>query len=210
MAGLVTRPLSDFVDAVASSSPAPGGGSVSALAGALGAALGSMVARLTAGKPGYDEVEAEARQALNRLEALRKEMLQLVDADTEAFSRVSAAFSMPKDSGNQKLERSRAIQDALKGAARVPLRLAGRCSAALDTLRVLAAKGNPSAASDVGVGALMLYAGLQGAALNVEINLKSIRDQDFCARAQKELEGSAAFTDDRLREILATCRSRMG
>ncbi len=210
MTALVAKSLSGFVDDVASSSPAPGGGSVAALAAALGAALGCMVARLTAGKPGYESVEADVRQTLSRLDGLRKEMLQLVDEDTEAFNRVTAAFSMPKESGNQKLERSKAIQEALKGAARVPLRLAGRCGAALEAMSVLASKGNPSAASDVGVGALMLYAGLQGATLNVETNLRSIKDPEFCAIVQRELQGSAAFTEERLREILATCRSRMG
>jgi len=210
MTVLINRPVREFVDEVASSSPAPGGGSVSALAGALGAALGCMVARLTAGKPGYERVAGDVQKALEKLESLRGEMLRIVDEDTEAFNRVSAAFAMPKENGSQKLERSKAIQEALKGAARVPLRLASRCSAALDSLKVLATEGNPSASSDAGVGALLVHAGLMGAALNVEINLKSIRDQEFSERALKELGSSTAFAEDRLREILTACRSRMG
>ncbi|MEM2869830.1 MAG: cyclodeaminase/cyclohydrolase family protein [Thermoplasmata archaeon] len=210
MTGIVAKPVSDFVEEVASSSPAPGGGSVSALAGALGAALGCMVARLTIGKPGYERVSGELQNDLEKLESLRKEMLEIVDRDTEAFNRVTAAFAMPRETGNQKQERSKAIQEALKGAALVPLKLAGKCSAALDGLRVLAEKGNPSAASDAGVGALLVHAGLMGAALNVEINLKNIRDQDFNERILKELKSYTSFSDERLRDILTACRSRMG
>lgn len=209
MVELVSRSVREFVEEVASSSPAPGGGSVSALAGSLGAALGCMVARLTIGKPGYEGAAGEIQDALQKLEALRKDMLAIVEEDTQAFNRVSAAYQMPKESGPQKLERSKAIQDALKGATQVPLRLTRKCGSALDLLKVLAAKGNPSACSDAGVGALLAYAGLQGASLNVEINLGGLKDQEFTARTRKELEGNTAFAEEKLKETLAACRSRM-
>jgi glutamate formiminotransferase/formiminotetrahydrofolate cyclodeaminase len=209
MTELVSRNVREFVDEVASSSPAPGGGSVSALAGSLGAALGCMVAHLTLGKPGYEAANGEITDALQKLESLRKDMLSIVEEDTQAFNRVSEAYQMPKESGPSKMERSKAIQDALKGATQVPLKLTRKCASALDLLKALAAKGNPSAASDAGVGALLAYSGLMGASLNVEINLGGMKDQDFAARTRKELEGNTAFAEEKLRETLATCRSRM-
>ncbi len=209
MVELVTRTVRDFVDEVASSSPAPGGGSVSALAGSLGAALGCMVARLTIGKPGYEEAAGEIQDALGKLENLKRDMLAIVDEDSAAFNKVTAAYAMPKESGPQKIERSKAIQEAFKGATSVPLRLTRKCATAMDLLKVLAAKGNPSACSDAGVGGLMLYAGLKGASLNVQINLGGLKDQEFVSRVRKELEGNTAFADERLREIMTTCHSRM-
>jgi len=210
MAELTSGTVRDFVDGVASAVPAPGGGSVSALAGSLGAALGCMVARLTIGRPGYEGSGPELQDALGKLENFRRDLLAVVDEDTAAYGRVTAAYSMPKESGQAKVERSKAIQEAMKGATAVPLKLTRKCSNALDLLRVLASKGNPSAASDAGVGGLMLYAALRGAALNVEINLGGLRDQDYAARARKELEANTAFAEDRLREILTVCRQRMG
>lgn len=209
MAELVSRTVREFAEEVASSSPAPGGGSVSALAGSLGAALGCMVARLTIGKPGYEEAAGEIQDALQKLESLRRDMLAMVEEDTQAFNRVSAAYQLPKETGPQKVERSKAIQEALKGATQVPLRLTRKCGAGLDLVKVLAAKGNPSASSDAGVGALLLYSGLQGASLNVEINLGGLKDQDFAAKVRKELGGNTAFAEERLKETLAACRSRM-
>lgn len=209
MVELVSKSVRDFVEEVASSASAPGGGSVSALAGSLGAALGCMVARLTIGKPGYESAAGEIQDALLKLEALKRDMLAMVEEDTQAFNKVSAAYQLPKETGPQKLERSKAIQDALKGATQVPLKLTRKCGSALELLRALGAKGNPSACSDAGVGALLIYAGLQGASLNVEINLGGLKDQEFTARVRKELQGNTAFGEERLKETLGTCRSRM-
>ena len=209
MSELVTKPISGFVDEVATGNPAPGGGSVAALAGSLGAALGCMVARLTLGKPGYEGAAAEIQDALNKLEGLKRDMLNLVEEDAAAYNKVTAAYAMMKDSGPSKVERSKAIQEAFKGATAVPLRLTRKCGNALDLLKVLAAKGNPSAASDAGVGGLMLYAGMKGAALNVQINLGGLKDQDFVAKTRKELEVNTSFADEKLREIMTICRQRM-
>ena len=209
MAELTTRTVRDFVDEVTTGNPAPGGGSVAALSGSLGAALGCMVARLTLGKPGYESAAAEIQDALNKLEGLKRDMLNLVEEDATAYNKVTAAYSMMKDSGLAKVERSKAIQEAFKGATAVPLRLTRKCGNALDLLKVLAAKGNPSAASDAGVGGLMLYAGMKGAALNVEINLGGLKDQDFVAKTRKELEVNTSFADEKLREIMTICRQRM-
>ena len=209
MAELTTRTVRDFVDEVATGNPAPGGGSVAALSGSLGAALGCMVARLTLGKPGYESAAAEIQDALNKLEGLKRDMLNLVEEDATAYNKVTAAYAMMKDSGPSKVERSKAIQEAFKGATAVPLRLTRKCGNALDLLKVLAAKGNPSAASDAGVGGLMLYAGMKGAALNVQINLGGLKDQDFVAKTRKELEMNTAFADEKLREIMTICHQRM-
>ena len=209
MAELTTKTVRDFVDEVATGNPDPGGGSVSGLAGSLGAALGCMVARLTLGKPGYESAAAEIQDALNKLEGLKRDMLNLVEEDATAYNKVTAAYSMMKDSGLAKVERSKAIQEAFKGATAVPLRLTRKCGNALDLLKVLAAKGNPSAASDAGVGGLMLYAGMKGAALNVQINLGGLKDQDFVAKTRKELEMNTAFADEKLREIMTICHQRM-
>ncbi len=105
MADLTSKTLREFADEVAAGSSAPGGGSVAALAGALGAALGSMVARLTIGKPGYEQAQGEITDALNKLENLRRDMMTLVDEDTTAFNRVTAAYAMTKDTGQAKIER---------------------------------------------------------------------------------------------------------
>jgi formiminotetrahydrofolate cyclodeaminase len=209
MSEQVSKSVQNFVDEVASKNPAPGGGSVAALAGALGAALGCMVARLTLGKPGYESVEPEIQDTLRKLEDLRKVMLAIVDEDTQAYGKVNAAFALPKESGPQKLERSKAIQDATKGASEVPLKLTRKCGSAMDLLLVLAKKGNPSCASDAGMGGLVLYASLKGAALNVEINLGGLKDPEFVARLRKELAANTAFAEERLKEILTTCHSRM-
>jgi formiminotetrahydrofolate cyclodeaminase len=209
MVELISMPMRDFVEEVAANSPAPGGGSVAALAGSLGAALGCMVARLTIGKPGYEEAQGEINDALNKLENLRRDMLSLVEDDTTAFNKVTAAYAMPKDSGPAKIERSKAIQESFKGATAVPLKLSRKCSNAIDLVKVLAAKGNPSAASDAGVGGLLLYAGMKGAALNVMINLGGLKDAEFVARTRKELEGNMAFADEKLKEIMNICHQRM-
>jgi methenyltetrahydrofolate cyclohydrolase len=209
MADLTSKTLLEFADEVAAGSSAPGGGSVAALAGSLGAALGSMVARLTIGKPGYEAAQGEINDALNKLENLRRDMMTLVDEDTAAFNRVTAAYAMVKDTGPAKIERSKAIQEAFKGATAVPLKLSRKCGNALDLVRVLAAKGNPSAASDAGVGGLLLYAGMKGAAMNVDINLGGLKDQDFAQKTRKELEGNMAFADEKLKEILTVCHQRM-
>ena len=209
MSELVSKTVLNFVEDVASKNPAPGGGSVAALAGSLGAALGCMVAKLTLGKPGYEAAEPELQDSMRKLEDLRRTMLAMVDEDTLAYNKVAAAFQMPKESGPAKLERSKAIQDATKGAAEVPLRLTRKCGSAMDLILVLAKKGNPSCASDAGVGGLVLYAGLKGAALNVVINLGGLKDQDFVAKTRKELDANTAFAEERLKEILTMCHSRM-
>jgi formiminotetrahydrofolate cyclodeaminase len=174
---LAAKPLQHFLDKLASAEPVPGGGSVAALAGSLAAALVAMVCRLTIGKKGYEAVTAEMQTILPRAESLQQELRDLMQADIDAYARVMDGYQLPKETATEKTVRAQAIQDALKHATEVPLRVAEYCSDVLDLARVVAEKGNPSAASDGAVGALMAEAGLRGAAFNVSINLASIKDE---------------------------------
>lgn len=171
--------LQSFLDQVASAEPAPGGGTVAALSGALGAALVAMVCRLTIGKKGYEAVSVEMQTILSRAEALQHELTELMQADTDAYARVLDAYKLPRTTEDERIVRTGAIQSALEHATDVPLRVAECCVQVLDLARVVAEKGNKNALSDGGVGMLMAEAGLRGAAFNVLINLSGIHDATF-------------------------------
>ena len=173
------RSLTAFLDDLASSSPAPGGGAVAALAGALGAALTAMVCNLTIGKKKYADVEEELKPVRTSAEELRSTFTQLVERDTLAFQKVIEAYGLPKDSDPQKALRSAAVTEATKEAALVPLEVMKHCIDALALAQQVASKGNSSSISDAGVSALMLHAACEGAALNVKINLGTLSDSDF-------------------------------
>ncbi len=185
---LIHHTVSDFLDALASASPTPGGGSVAALSGAQGAALLSMVCSLTLGKKKYADVQEEMAHLLEQAKALRHELTALIQADIEAFDSVSAAYKLPKESPQEQAARHAAIQQALQEATRVPMRVAEACAHVLELCRPVAEKGNRSAISDAGVAALMAEAGLRGAALNVLINLKAIQDDAFRNEMGSKLE----------------------
>jgi methenyltetrahydrofolate cyclohydrolase len=187
MTKLVKQNVKMFLDEVASSSPAPGGGSVAALAGALGAALTSMVCNLTRAKQGYESVQAEIAEVLEKSEGLRKDLTDLIDKDTDAFNEVMIALKMPKETEDQKEQRKNAMQAAFKGAAEVPLETARKCVQILDVAHIVAIKGNKNSISDAAVSALMAQTGVQAAMLNVRINLSSIKDADYVAQVTSEL-----------------------
>jgi formiminotetrahydrofolate cyclodeaminase len=176
---LTTKTVNQFLDEVASNSPAPGGGSVSALAGALGMALTSMVCRLTIGKKKYADVQSELESILKKSEDLRAKLTSVIDEDTEAFDKVMTAFGMAKESDEQKIQRNKAIQETTKLATLVPLKLMGLCEEGVNLTRTVAEKGNKNSLSDAGVSLLLLQAAVQGAALNVRINLPGLEDQKF-------------------------------
>ena len=171
--------ITKFLDELASNSPAPGGGSVAALAGATGAALASMVCNLTIGKKKYADVQAEMNSVLQKSERLRQELTQLINKDTEAFNGLMSAFGLPKGTEQEQLSRTAAIQNATKAATLVPLRVMEICQEALHCAKRVAEKGNKNSVSDAGVAALMLQASCAGAALNVRINLGSLQDSGF-------------------------------
>ncbi len=180
--------LAGFNQELASASPAPGGGSAAALAGALAASLVAMVCRLTIGRKQYEQYNAEFENILPRADALREELLELIQQDADAYSNVMAAYQLPKASDAEKSARAEAIQQAFRHAAQVPMRVAKACAELVDMAATTAAHGNKNAASDAGAGALMAEAGLRAAMLNVEINLGFIQDNEFNAQARAQLE----------------------
>lgn len=204
---LTQKPVHTFLDELASSAPAPGGGSAAALGAAIGAALVSMVANLTVGKKKYVDVQEDIQRILERSETLRRRCVELLEQDVTAYTKVSEAYRMPRETDEQKEARSAAIQEALKGATSVPMALAEACVQILKLCPETAEKGNLRAVSDVGVGALMAEAALRAAALNVWINLGSIKDQDFVlkegGRLKALLEGTAQLKEEILKDVEA-------
>lgn len=176
-----------FLDEVASNSPAPGGGSVAALSGALGAALSSMVCNLTRGKQGYETVQDEIREILGKSEELRKDLTDLIDKDTDAFNEVMKALKMSKETEDQKELRRNALQTAFKQAAEIPLETARKCVQILDVAHIVAVKGNKNSITDAAVSALMAQTGVQAAMLNVRVNLSSIKDTEYVQQVTTEL-----------------------
>jgi formiminotetrahydrofolate cyclodeaminase len=189
---LTDKPVTNFLDDLASNLPAPGGGSVAALGGALGAALVSMVCNLTLGKKGYEGVQADIEALLARSEALRHEMADLLEADVAAYTAYSQTAKMPRDTDEQKAVRAAAMQDALKNATMPPMHIAEAAVKVMDLCMPAAEKGNKWAVSDAGVAVLMAEAALRAAALNVLINLGTIKDQDFVAEKRAHLDGLLA------------------
>lgn len=184
--------VAEFTEVLASSSPAPGGGSVSALAGALAAGLAAMVARLTRGKQ-YAAVEGEMADLCKEADALRERLEKAVDEDTEAFNQVMAAFKLPRDTEAEQAARAEAIQEATKGATRVPYAVMELGLEALRFCERVAEVGNTNSASDAGVGALLGLACVRGACFNVRINLKAIDDESFAEDWHRKAR--ALYTD---------------
>ncbi len=195
------KTLSAFLDDLASHSPAPGGGSVAALAGALGAALAAMVCNLTIGKKKYGAVEEEMKKILVQAEEMRGLFTALIDKDTEAFNKVMEAFGLPKDTEPQKALRSAAIREATKEATMVPLEVMKHCIDALALVQQVAASGNVNSVSDAGVSAYMLNAAVESAALNVRINLNNLNDSEFVGWKTDEMESLRNTSRMMLEEI---------
>ena len=181
------EPLQVYVDDAASGKPAPGGGSVSACAGALGAALVSMVCNLTIGKEKFAAVESRLGDVVARSEACRSELERLLQDDTTAYNGVIEGYRMPKDSPEQQAARAAHIQAALKVAANVPLEIARVALRVCRLAETAAELGNPAAVTDAAIGAILGEGAAQGAALNVLINLSSIKDESYVAACRAEL-----------------------
>jgi formiminotetrahydrofolate cyclodeaminase len=184
---LIDSSVDQFLTELASSSPAPGGGSVAALAGSVGAALVAMVCRLTVDKPKYADVSEQLHSVLAEADDLRRRFADLVERDTEAFNAVMDAFKLPKETEDQKRERSAAIQRATRGATEVPLEVHTLSARLLELAWETAQKGNVNSVSDAGVAADMARACAHGAYLNVLINLGSLKDEGFVADVRKQL-----------------------
>ncbi|MBI4725783.1 glutamate formimidoyltransferase [candidate division TA06 bacterium] len=186
---LMSMTVKDFVDEVSSESPAPGGGSVAALAGSLCAALSAMVANLTVGKQGYEKVWSEMSALAEKGQDIKDKLAMAVDEDTNAFNDLMEARRLSKTTPEQKMAREKAMEKGYKKAAAVPLETAKTCLKAMELSLAAAEKGNVNLASDAGVAALMARAGVEGAGLNVLINLSSIKDQGF-VKAHKDEVGA--------------------
>ncbi|MDR3590589.1 MAG: cyclodeaminase/cyclohydrolase family protein [Negativicutes bacterium] len=178
---LIEYQVKDFVELLASDAPAPGGGSTAALLGSLGAALTVMVANLTTGREKFKDSEPLVQELLGASRELSRELLVLIDRDTEAFNKVMAALNMPKTTEDEKRRRATALQAGLRFATEVPFAIMEKSAAALALVAKAVNKTNPSAMSDLGVGAGCLLGAVQGGWLNVLINLGGIKDEAFVA-----------------------------
>jgi glutamate formiminotransferase/formiminotetrahydrofolate cyclodeaminase len=207
---LVKMDLRQFCNETLRDSPAPGGGSVAALMGALGASLGGMGANLSAGKRGWDDKLSYFSDWAVKAQQLKDELLALVDEDTAAFNKVMDAFALPKDSADEKKARSAAIEEATKHAAEIPLKVMEAASKSYEILSEMAEKGNPASISDVGVGILAVRACIGGAAMNVRINLGQLKDENFRSALLKKVQQISADSDARFKKINQIVESKLG
>jgi formiminotetrahydrofolate cyclodeaminase len=194
---MIEKPLAelaliDLLDAFAGDNPVPGGGSASALAGALGVSLLLMVTAMPKTRTGTAEETADLADAASRLRPRRDELAALIDADSEAYAAVVAAYRLPKRTDDEKQARGAAIQEAMTGATEVPLETMRVCQQALRGAAIVAQAGNPNAKSDVGVAIELLLAGLRGARMNVDINLGGLSDGAYVARVMTERDALQA------------------
>jgi len=193
--------IEEFVAKVASPDPVPGGGSVAALAGGLGAALGEMVAGLTEGKKKFESVEGRVTKLHADLTCAREELCRLVEEDAASYKAVIDATKLPKETGAQKLAREEAIEQATRHATETPLRTARVASGVLFSLEEMARIGNPNALSDAAAGAQLAYAALKAAQYNVLINLAGFKDRAFAEACRRECDELAQRAAERLRRI---------
>lgn len=199
--------IKDFLATTASSAPVPGGGSISALNGAIASALTEMVANLTIGKKKYVEVEGQMKTIAIEAASFRKHLVTYIDRDSEAYDRVFAAFKLPKETEEQIAERNRVIQEATKEAARVPMLVAEEVASVMETIIYVAHKGNRNAVTDACVAMMTARTCVLGALLNVRINLSSISDEVFVKRMTENadhLESEAIRIEKKLLDWVKT------
>ncbi len=202
-APLVNMKLNDLADETASESPAPGGGSISAAVGALGAALGTMVANLSAGKRGWEEQTHEFSNWASDGQKIKDRLLFLVDEDTASFNAVMAAYGLPKNTDEEKRTRSAAIEEANTYATHIPLQVMQTSAMALPLLHAMVSKGNPNSISDAGVGALCIGTAIEGAFMNVRINIKGMKDKVKAEGLLNEARQISAQCKLMIEEIIA-------
>ena len=201
--------LQNYLDTLASKSATPGGGSAAALMGAQAAALTSMVCNLTIGKPKYAEVETEMLALLEKSEALRETLTSMIKADVDVFNRLMATYALPKETNDEKMARSAAIQTVLKDATDVPLICAKACAEVIALSRIAAEKGSSAVISDAGVAVMSGYAALKSAALNVYINAASLKDREFADAKLAELTLILNDAEIASQEIYDLVKSRL-
>jgi len=200
---LIDQNVKQFVATTASSEPVPGGGSIAALSGALGAALAGMVANLTVGKKKYVEVEAEMAKLVTDAAALQEKLVDLIDRDAVSFDDVMKAFKMPKETDEEKAARTAEIQKGMKYAASVPMETAETSFEIMVLAEAAVERGNTNAVTDGAIAAMMGRTAVLGALMNVRINLGSIKDEAFVAEMTKKCEELETAVQKRETEILA-------
>lgn len=201
--------VNDFLKQLASAAPAPGGGSASALTGALAAALVNMVANLTQGKEKFAADEEYMSQLIQAAAVVRRQLAELMEEDTLAFQQVMAAFKLPRETAAEKEHRQARIQATMIHAAQVPLKTAETALRVLELSQIAAEKGNPSAVSDAGVAALLAQAAVEGAALNVKINLGSIKDQAAKSDLAEHIDQIAQTARSLANDVLAAVENKI-
>lgn len=185
---LLEQKTTDFLEQLSSSAPVPGGGGASAAVGAFAAALGMMVTNLTVGKKKYADVEEEILVIRDQLEGKKQELIRLVDEDAAAFEPLAKAYRMPKNTDEEKEEKARVMEIALKNAAEAPLRIMETIAETMEMIQVLGEKGSRLAVSDAGVAILFAQAALEGASLNIYINTKMMQNQSEANRLNKRAD----------------------
>jgi glutamate formiminotransferase/formiminotetrahydrofolate cyclodeaminase len=206
---LLKMNLREFCNETLSDSPAPGGGSVAALMGALGASLGGMVANLSAAKRGWDDKIEYFSDWAVKAQRLKDELLSLVDEDSAAFNKVMDALGLPRESSEEKKTRSAAIESATQYAAEIPLKVMETSSKSYQLLSEMVEKGNPNSISDVGVGLLATHACVEGAALNVRINLGQLKDEKFKSALMEKVRQIKADSETQFKKIQQVVESKL-
>jgi formiminotetrahydrofolate cyclodeaminase len=204
------RPIAGFLDDLASESATPGGGSAAAIMGAMAAALVSMVCNLTIGKVNYRDVEEELGAVRSKAERFRRELTAMIEQDVKAFEEVMRAYAMPRRTSEEVCARSQAIQAALKEATLVPLRCCRTCQEIIDLSAIAADKGNRNVVSDAGVAVLAADAGLRGAALNVFINVRAIKDTAFVEENRKEVNQLLTYAAAATQSTYERVKAKLG
>ena len=207
--GVGDRKIGEYLEAIAASTPTPGGGSVAALCGALAASLSRMVANLAVGKEGYEGVQAGLKDLDRKAKVIQDRLLTLMEDDATAYDAVVAAMRLPKRTDPEKAVRVRAMQQAYERATMVPLDTMQACSDAIGLALEAAQKGNRNAITDAGVAALVAEAGLRGAGLNVRINLSALRDNALRAEIEARLARILKEADRVGHEVLALVEGRL-
>jgi formiminotetrahydrofolate cyclodeaminase len=209
MAEIKAMAVEPFLEALASSSATPGGGSAAAIIGAMGAALVSMVCNLTIGKKKYADVEDEMKHVLGKAESLRRRLTSMIEDDVQAFDKVMAAYGMPKETDADKAKRDAAIQAALKLATDVPMRCCHAAREVIDLAGIASDKGNLNVISDAGVAVLAGYAALRSAALNVFTNARMINDKAFADAKLEELHELLAGAEGATEEAYDVVKGKL-
>jgi formiminotetrahydrofolate cyclodeaminase len=199
----IKEPMEVYINDAASGKSTPGGGSVSALVGALGGTMACMASNFTVGKEKFKDVEDEVNQILGFITDTYNTLLDLMQKDTEYYAVVTKAYGMPKATEEEKKKRTEAIQEALKGALDIPFQAFNNCHDMLEKLDRLVDIANPNLISDVGVAALFAESGLQGAMLNVEINLSYLKDEAFVSKVRKQIDEKEAHAVELKNRVVA-------